>query len=148
MPVLVECTIDDARYGLPLERVVEVAPRVAIARLPGAPSPVVGIVRHRGDMAVAIDLRTRLGHPPRPPSLDDHLVVARTARRLVALVVDRVERVRDVDDAAIRPPAVRAPHVRGVVELEDGLLVIEDLDAVLSLDEEAAIDDALAQGAP
>ena len=40
----------------------------------------------------------------------------------------------------VRPAPIAARHLVGVVALDDGLMLIEDLDAALSLDEERAID--------
>jgi purine-binding chemotaxis protein CheW len=68
----------------------------------------------------------------------------RGARRVLALLVDRVTDLREVDASAVQPTTVPARHVRGVVALDDGLLLLHDLDAVLSLDEEDGVDAALA----
>jgi purine-binding chemotaxis protein CheW len=138
-----EFVIDEVRYAVPLARVVEVLPRVALTPLPGAPSVVAGVFNHRGSPTVAVDLRARLGHPARAPSLDDHLLVARAQRRPVALVVDRVQGLHTFDTDAVTPAVVASPHVAGVVVDAGGVLVIEDLDAVLSLDEDRAIDRGL-----
>ena len=91
----------------------------------------------------AVDLRARLGHPSRAPSRDDHFLLVRAARRDVALVVDRVTTTTPLAERKVWPPPTPACHLVGVVTLEDGLLLIEDLDAALSLDEERAIDASL-----
>lgn len=145
---LLEFEIDAARYGVPVERVVEVVPRVWLTPLPGAADVVVGVFNYRGAVIVAVDLRSRLGHPPRRPSTDDHLVVVQGPRRVVALVVDRVRDLRQVAREQVQTAAVPSRHIRGVVALADELLLIEDLDALLSLDEEEALDRALGGAAP
>ncbi len=58
---MLEFLLDDVRYGLPSERVVEVVPRVLLTPLPATAAHVIGVFRHRGEIAVAIDLRRRLG---------------------------------------------------------------------------------------
>jgi purine-binding chemotaxis protein CheW len=141
---LLEFELAGGRYGLPLDAVIEVAPRVRVTALPGAPPAVVGVVRYRGQVVVAIELRTRFGEPARVPSLEDHFILARTSRRMVALVVDAVVALRDVEAASIAPPPVSLAHVRGIAHVGDGLILLHDLDAVLALDEEAAVDRALA----
>ena len=60
-----------------------------------------------------------------------------------ALVVDRVDATEPRGDRRVWPPPTPALHLAGVITLDDGLLLIEDLDAVLSLDEERAIDASL-----
>ncbi|MEZ4235898.1 MAG: chemotaxis protein CheW [Myxococcota bacterium] len=126
--------------GVPLEVVVEVALRVALTEVPGAPPTVAGLFTVRGAPAVAVDLRQRLGQPSRA-SLSDHLLVVRWAGRTVGLLVDRVDRL--VDAAPARSP-VRLPGVAGVVAAADGLWLVQDLDALLSLDDREALDRALA----
>ncbi|MDO9019059.1 MAG: chemotaxis protein CheW [Deltaproteobacteria bacterium] len=148
MQRLLEFEIDAARYGVPVERVVEVVPRVWLKPLPGAANIVVGLFNFRGAVIVAVDPRSRLGHPPRRPSTDDHLLVVQGARRVVALVVDRVRDLRQVSPDQMFPTTVPSRHIRGVVALAEGLLLIEDLDALLSLDEEETLDRALGGAAP
>lgn len=145
---LLEFEIDAARYGVPVERVVEVVPRVWLTPLPGAADIVVGVFNYRGVVIVAVDLRSCLGHPPRRPSSDDHLLVVQGARRVLALVVDRVRDLRRVSREQVQATAVPSRHIRGIVALAEGLLLIEDLDALLSLDEEATLDRALDGVAP
>ena len=137
-------SLHEVRYALPSERVIEVVPRVLITPLPGTAPHVLGVIEHRGGVAVAVDLRRRLGYPPRPAALEDHLVIARGARRRLALVVDRVQELLRVPEGEVRPPPVAAGHVAGIVTVEGGLLLIEDLDAALSLDDEQAVDAGLA----
>lgn len=145
---LLEFEVDATRYGVPVERVVEVVPRVRLTPLPGASAIVQGVFNYRGAVIVAVDLRSRLGHPPRSPSTDDHLLVVQGARRVLALVVDRVRDLRRVTREQVQATAVPSRHIRGIVALADGLLLIEDLDAVLSLDEEDTLDRALSDAAP
>ena len=141
---VLEFVLDDVHYGVPTIRVLEVAPRVRITPLPAAPKHVRGVVAYRGLLAVAIDLRECLGHPTRAPRLDDQLIIAKTRSRVVALIVDRADGLRLVDSQFIQSTTLANRHVTGVVPMADGMLLLQDLDAVLSLDEEAAVDRALA----
>lgn len=140
---VLEFEIGASRYAVPVERVVEVVLRVWLTALPGAPAVVIGAFNYRGAATVAVDLRSRLGHPARPPSPGDHLLVVRGARRTLALVVDRVRDLRELSPEQVQAPSIALPHVRGIAVLDDGLLLLEDLDAVLSLDEEESVGRAL-----
>jgi purine-binding chemotaxis protein CheW len=145
MDTLVCFTLDGTRYAVPAERVLEIVARVVLTPLPAVPAPIVGVFSYRGTPMAAVDLRARLGHAPRPPGRDDHFLVVRSARRDVALVVDRVDTTEPLDERRVWPAPTPAQHLAGVVTLADGLLLIEDLDAALSLDEERAIDASLRQ---
>lgn len=142
MATVVEVRVGDTRCAIPLARVIEIALRVRTTPLPGVGAPVTGYVGYRGEAIPAVDLRHRLGAPA-PDRIDDHLVIARTARRPVALIVDRVVGVREVDPAAATPPPKSAIAVAGLLALEDDLLLVADLDRVLSLEQERAVDLAL-----
>ncbi len=140
MDTLVCFTLDETRYAVPAERVLEIVARVRLTPLPAVPPPVLGVFSYRGVPVAAIDLRARLGHPARPPGRDDHFLLVRSARRDVALVVDRVNATEPLGGRPVCAPPLAGRHLIGVVTLDDGVLLIEDLDAALSLDEERAID--------
>lgn len=148
-PMLVlEFHLGESRYAVPVERVIEVLPRLWLTPLPGAGDVVEGAFNHRGTVLVVVDLRARFGAPSRQASIDDHLVVVRGARRALALAVDRVSGLREVSPSDVQPPPVALRHVRGVATVDDGIVLLQDLDAALSLDEEQAVDRALQRLAP
>jgi purine-binding chemotaxis protein CheW len=144
MDELISFTLDDTRYAVAGSRVIEVAARVLVTPLPDAPSPIVGVFSHHGVPMAAVDLRARLGHPRRPPARDDHFLLVRSARRAVALVVDRVLAMERVAPELVRTLPAPDKHIAAVVTHPEGVILIEDLDAVLSLDEERAIDEGVA----
>lgn len=122
---------------------------VEITPLPKAPEIVLGIVNFHGRIVPAINLRSRFSLPDRPVSLTDQLIIARTPRRAVALVVDAVEGVVECPDHQIVAAETIVPaagHVAGVMKLSDGLVLIHDLARCLSLDEERQLDEAMADG--
>lgn len=131
-------TLDDRRYGVPVEAVVEVALRVALVPLPGAPPGIEGLFSCRGHPVAAVNLRRRLGHPERPPSMADRIVIVRGAGRLLGLVVDTVH-------GLVRAQPVPAPApaegIAGVVAAPDGLWLVRDVERLLSAEEEAALSD-------
>lgn len=139
-------TVAETRYAVALDRVVEVAPRVLFTPLPGAPPFVDGAFSYREALCVALSLRRRLGHPARRPRLDDHVLVVRGRRRLLGLVVDRVEGDERIEDVRVEAPGPGSRHLRGIVALADGLLLIQDVDALLSDEDEDALEEGLARG--
>jgi purine-binding chemotaxis protein CheW len=123
---------------------------VAIAPLPKAPPIVEGVINLRGTLVPVLDLRQRFGLPSVPVAPEQHLVIARTGHRVVALRVDRALGFVDVEERAIVPPERVAPgaeHVAGIAKLPDGLLVIHDLDRFLSLEEARQVDAAIGDAA-
>lgn len=148
-PVVV-FSLDDQRYALPLARVRRSIRVVAITPLPEAPPIVLGIMDLGGEVIPVIDTRKRFGHPPRPVHLSDHLVVATAGKRTVALLVDEARGVLEIAPESYAPAGKILPGlglVDGAMKLHDGLILIHDLERLLSLDEERAIGRALDAGA-
>jgi len=131
-------SIEGATYAVPLARVLEILPRVWLTPLPEAPPHVAGIFAYHGEVALAVDVRRRLGHGPAAPLVSDHFVLTRGRTRPLAVIVDRVHGVHALSAEALRAPPFGAPSIAGVVALPDGLLLVDDLDALLSVEDENA----------
>lgn len=139
--------VDGRRSALLAEVVIELHRMVAVVPLPGAPAVVDGVIDVRGAVVAVIDLRARFGLPVHPPMPSEHLVLARANDRMVALRADRVLDLVEIPSAAIASARELAPgpNLSGVAVLEDGLLLIHDVDAFLSEHEVAVLDGALAE---
>src|SRR3989338_6535865 len=143
---LVVFDIEGARYVLPLSAVEGILPMPAIAALPKAPPIALGAISLGGKVIPVLDLRRRLGFPPREFSLAARLMVASTRHRRLALPVDDVRGVQEVAQSSVTSPGALLPglrHLAGIVAMPDGLLYIHDPEAFLSLEEEARLDAAL-----
>lgn len=139
-------TIDKALLGLPVSLVEHVTRAVEIRPLPRAPQIIHGLINVRGMVVPVIDLRLRLRMPAKELDCDDRFIIARTSTRVVALVVDSVLEILETPSGTITgregsPPL--ADGLQGVVKLEDGLVLIYDLDLFLSLDDERRLESAL-----
>jgi chemotaxis signal transduction protein len=128
-----------------VESVAEIVPLVALRPLPGAPAVVEGAFVLRGDPVAVISLRAALGAPPRS-TLADLLVVCRVRGRRVALHVDEVLGLRELDAAPLRDAAELGPGVRRVAAVsvdDEELLFVHDLDRFLDGAEAHALERAL-----
>ena len=130
----------DGRYAVSLAAVDEIVRAVAVVPLPGAPALVEGIVDVHGEVAAVIDLRRAFDLPARPPLALDHFVVVRTPARLLVLRVDRVTGVTAVDPPDRVPAAVATASLEGSVRLADGLVLVHDVDRLVSSVEGATLD--------
>ena len=138
--------LDDQRYALRLAAVDRVVRAVEINPLPQAPEIVAGVVNVKGEIVPIINVRRRFRLPEREVALTDHLVIAHTARRPVGLLVDAVTDVIEYpeqDIAGAEGILSGLDYVEGVVKLQDGLVLIHDLDKFLSLEEEDSLDRVL-----
>lgn len=150
MVLLVALCLDDHRYALHLPSVERVVRMVEVTPLPDAPAIVAGVVNIGGRITPAINLRRRFGLPERELALSDQLIVARTPRRGVALIVDAVADVIECSEQEISTADAIVPGMRyleGIAKLKDGMILIHDLDLLLSLEEDRALDAAMEDAA-
>ena len=143
---LVELNLDDQRYALRLSTVERVIRAIEITPLPKAPEIVLGIVNIGGRIVPVVNVRKRFRLPEKEIELGDHLILGQTGRRPVALVVDEVSSVVERPEGEVIAAQEILPgleYVQGVAKLEDGLLLIHDLNTFLSLEEEGTLDKAM-----
>ena len=106
------------------------------------------MINLQGMIIPVVNIRKRFRLPEREIKLSDHLVIAETSRRTVALLVDEVSGVIETNAKKLVGSEDILPsldYIEGVVKLDDGMVLIHDLDTFLSLDEERALNDALTQ---
>ena len=140
-------TIEGERFALPLAVVEHVVHAVAITELPGAPEIVLGVIDVHGAIVPVVNLRRRLGLPEREMELSDQLILARHGDGAVALLADQVGDVTFLRPGALIEAAALprpAAFIDGVLKLEDGLAILQNLERFLSLDESRAMEGALA----
>ncbi|MBE0548218.1 MAG: purine-binding chemotaxis protein CheW [Rubrivivax sp.] len=138
--------LDDMRIALPLCCVDSTVRAVQVTRLPAAPEIVLGVVNVRGRIIPVIDMRRRFHLPRREIGLNDRLVIARTSRRPLALVADAVSGIVECADTDFADAGSILPglgFIEGVGRLDDGLILIHNLDRFLSLEEDDALSRAL-----
>jgi purine-binding chemotaxis protein CheW len=142
--------LGEQRYGLRLGTVERIVRAVEVAPLPKGPDIVTGVVNVEGRVVPVLNVRERFGLPHKEITSSDQFLIARTARRPVILVVDEALGIvecspSDVVEAGEIVPGLE--QVQGVIKLENGLVLIHDLEKFLSLDEEKVLEDALSQEA-
>lgn len=140
----VTVTIGDQMLGLPIGRVHDVFIANRITAVPRAPSEIVGLLNLRGRVVTAICLRKRLGRPANPDMRGNEkceltAVGIDDGGEAYALIVDAVGEVMRLDQSTFEPVPVHldrswAALAAGVHRLDDRLLVVLDVDAVLKLD--------------
>jgi purine-binding chemotaxis protein CheW len=134
--------LDRQRYGLRLPAVERVLRAVEVTPLPQTPEVVWGVIDIEGQVVPVLSLRKRLVLSEQPIGVSDQFVLARTPRRRVALVVDSACGVIEKTAADLIESDKILPdlkQIEGVIQLDDGIVLIHDLDRFLSLEEELAL---------
>lgn len=143
-------TVDSASYGIAASAVGEMLRAVAVAPLPGAPAAVAGIIDVRGSVVPVFDMRVRLGATHRAVSPEDHFILVHATGRTVALHVDTVVELVEIDPSAIATASAQlpsTPHIAGVALLPNGMALIHDVDTFLSAAESDTLETALTASA-
>jgi purine-binding chemotaxis protein CheW len=138
--------LDSRLFALHLAVVDRIVRAVQVTPLPEGPETVLGVVNLKGQVVPTFNLRRRFQMPERDIDPGDQLIIAHTARRPVALIVDAVGEIIERGDQDVIASGEIFPgldHVEGVAKIEDGIVMIHDLDRFLSLQEEAVLKAAM-----
>lgn len=124
-------------YGVDVNDVQEIVLHQEMTPAPLAPSAVKGLINLRGQVVIAIDLRTVLGLGPLQEPLLATNVVISTDGGAVSLLVDEIGDVLDLSGGfELPPPTLRGPHrrlLKAVCALDDGVLHILDVHAAIDV---------------
>ncbi|MEJ2404886.1 MAG: chemotaxis protein CheW [Candidatus Thiodiazotropha sp.] len=130
----------DEVYGINVMQVQEVLRVTEIAPVPGAPSYVLGIVNLRGNVVTVIDTRKRFGLASTEMDDSSRIIVIESERQVVGILVDAVAEVvelreNEIDAAPNVGTEESSRYIQGVATQEDRLLILVDLNKLLT-DEE------------
>ncbi|MEL6544766.1 MAG: chemotaxis protein CheW [Myxococcota bacterium] len=95
--------VAERRLAVDIRQVREIHRMVAIRPLADAPPGVSGIVEHSNQRVPVYDLRSLLDLPERPLRLRDRLIFIESPNHMLALHVDDVSDVFEIEETA--PPA-------------------------------------------
>lgn len=141
--------VDALRFALPLAIVDRIVRAVHVTPLPDAPPAVAGIVNVHGSVQPVLDMRRKFLQRHREITPADHFVLAQAARGPVVLLVDYPEGILEgVPSHTTLPAYADGDQFSGVVRVDDGLVLIHDLDRFLSPDDGRALTEAMNRLAP
>ena len=129
-------TIAEQLFGIPVLKVQDVLSTYQITPIPLAPPEVTGSLNLRGRVVTSIDVRLRLGLPPRADDSSHMSIVAENDNELYSLMVDSVGEVLALAKADYErnPPTLDAKFRAfsdGIYRLDGQLLVVLDVRRLL-----------------
>jgi len=124
--------VEDLFFGIDVLKVQEVMRHQGMTRVPLAPPVIKGLINLRGQIVTAIDMRCRLGLPPRDLGSQLMNIVVRYGDEAISLLVDDIGDVLQVGaDKFERRPDNLDPRIRdlipGVYKLSSRLLLVLDI---------------------
>jgi purine-binding chemotaxis protein CheW len=138
---LVTFSIGDEEFGVEILKVQEIIRMLEITKVPKAPAFVEGVINLRGKVIPIIDLRKRFGLAERGHDKNTRIIVIDINSMIVGFVVDSVSEVLRLPASTVEPPppvvaGLDSDYISGVGKLEDRLLIMLDLNRLLSNDEQ------------
>jgi len=130
---IVNFTIDDVNYGVPVEQVREVRDMQSVTSVPGAPEYVECVTNLRGQIITVINLRKRLGMP-QGKSENEKIMIVDLEKSAVGVVVDAVTEVSTIKEGDIQKnieATALGEFILGVGKQADRLSLILDISKIV-----------------
>lgn len=135
--------IGENEYSVEIMAVREIRGWTKTTSLPHAPRFVRGVINLRGTVLPVVDLAMRLGLEETEPEDRNVIIVVDVGTRVMGLRVDAVSDILSFTNEQLQaPPEVttssKAPFVKALTILDDRMVRLLDLEAVLPTGEEIA----------
>ncbi len=143
---LVGFYLGNEEYGVEIQRIKEINRMVEVTSVPRTPDFVMGVMNLRGKVIPVINLRNRFGLPNKEKDKDTRIIVVELQNKTIGILVDAVSEVLRIPSSTIEPPpsvvtGVDADYIQGVGKLQDRLLILLDLDKILTNDEVSRLEE-------
>lgn len=134
---LVSFNIGNEEFGIDILKVQEIIRLMTITIVPNSPEFVEGVVNLRGRVIPVIDLRIKLGMAKIEHNNDTRIIVVELNSATIGFIVDAVSEVLRIPKNITEPPppivaGIDSDFITAVGKLEDRLLILLDLEKILS----------------
>ena len=137
---LVSFQLGEEEFGVDILKVQEINRMLEITKVPNSPVFVDGVINLRGKVIPILNLRQRFGLEKKEIDKKTRIVVVDIDGKVVGVVVDAVSEVLRLPVDTVEPPpsmvaGVESEYIKGVGKLEDRLLILLDLNKLLTTEE-------------
>ena len=141
---IVSFRLANEEYGVDIMRAQEIIMPGQITRMPEVPDFVCGLINLRGHVIPVVDLRKRFGLATTENDEHTRIIVVNVANKTIGMVVDEVTEVLRINADQIDPPpssitGINQDYVRGIVKREDTLLILLNIENILSREEQDSL---------
>lgn len=138
---LVAFNLGDEEFGVDIMQVQEIIRMQEVTRIPQAPDFVKGVINIRGKIIVVVSLDKCLGLESKETDEHSRIIVVEVGGSVVGMVVDSVSEILSIQESSIEPAPdiiaskINADYLKGVGKLENRLLILLDLEKILTEDQ-------------
>jgi purine-binding chemotaxis protein CheW len=134
---LVSFHLGDEEFAVDILNIQGINRMVEITKVPNAPDYVEGIINLRGRVIPIIDLRRKLGLDTKEYDKATRFIVVEIDSKVIGFIVDSVNEVLRINSSITEPPppmvaGVESKFITAVGKLEDRLLILLDIENILS----------------
>ncbi|MEX1041018.1 MAG: chemotaxis protein CheW [Pirellulaceae bacterium] len=142
---LVSFRLAQEEYAITITKVQEIILMGEITRVPQTPVYIKGLINLRNTVIPIVDLRLRFGLEERPGDDETRIMVMNVSGKTIGIIVDAVNEVLRIAQEQISapPPTVAGlgrEYLTGLVKLDKRLLILLDIDKILTVEQEAALE--------
>ncbi len=143
---LVSFNLGKEEFAVDILKIQEINRMVEITQVPKSPDFVEGVINLRGKVIPIIDLRKKFSLDVAESTRQTRIVVVDIDNKVVGLIVDAVSEVLRLPSSTVEPPppivaGIDSEYINGVGKLEDRLLILLDLNKILSKDEKRTLEE-------
>jgi len=143
---LIVFRLKNERYGVDLQQVRSIERLQRITVVPQTPSFIKGVINLRGQITPVLDLNERLYGEQTSHTDETRILITQIENIQVGLIVDAATDVLDVNSSVVEPAqnimqGTSNVYVKGVAKIDNELLILLDLERVMSIGEIAEIAD-------
>ncbi|SES00770.1 CheW protein [Vreelandella subterranea] len=140
-------SLGDEEYAIDILKVQEIRGYENVTRIANAPDFIKGVTNLRGVIVPIVDLRIKFHLENVEYGGQTVVIVVNVADRIVGIVVDGVSDVMTLTPDQIKPApefgvTLSSDFLSGLGSLDDRMLVIVDIDKLLTSEEMALVDGA------
>ncbi len=128
-------TLFEEEYALDIGCVQEIIRLGKFFPVPEAADFVEGVMPFRGKVITLINLRKKLGLPPRAAQQTDRIIIVHVKDHWIGIVVDVVSGVIDIDPTSISSPdesLKNATYLKGIAKIGPRLIMMIELGDLFS----------------
>ena len=134
---LVVFNLGDEEFGVDIDQVKAIMRTIPITPIPDSPDFIKGVSNVRGEIAVMIDLRSRLFLPAKKEMESKHIVMVEQEKNLFGLIVGEVTGILGIPETEIKTTlelvtGIDRVHISGVITYKDRLIIVLDMTKMLS----------------
>ena len=141
-------TLGAEEYGVDILKVQEIRGYGTVTRIPDAPEFIKGVINLRGTIVPVVDMRIKFKLGKVEYNTLTVMIILNVANRVVGMVVDGVSDVVALGAAQVRPApelgaAVGAQFLTGIGTLDNRMLILVDIEKLMSSAEMALVAQSL-----